>query len=52
MQVEIGHGAHGVVFRATWRNTKVAVKQLIREDQPDEFLSEAILLQGLRSHPV
>ncbi|PRP89101.1 hypothetical protein PROFUN_01821 [Planoprotostelium fungivorum] len=44
---EIGSGAFGIVFRATWRELTVAVKQ----EQVESFLKEVAILQHLRSHP-
>ncbi|PRP74686.1 hypothetical protein PROFUN_03608 [Planoprotostelium fungivorum] len=51
----IGNGSFGVVYRATWRQLTVAVKQILSEqvtsEQLKDFLSEVVILQGLRSHP-
>ncbi|PRP86868.1 hypothetical protein PROFUN_03616 [Planoprotostelium fungivorum] len=52
---EIGSGAFGIVFRATWRELTVAVKQIRSEhvttEQVESFLKEVAILQNLRSHP-
>ncbi|PRP84098.1 hypothetical protein PROFUN_04089 [Planoprotostelium fungivorum] len=51
----IGSGAFGVVYRAKWRDTSVAVKQIksefVTNKQLEEFLREVTILQGLKSHP-
>ncbi|PRP84155.1 putative leucine-rich repeat receptor-like protein kinase [Planoprotostelium fungivorum] len=51
----IGSGAFGVVYRANWRDTSVAVKQIksefVTNKQLEEFLREVTILQGLKSHP-
>ncbi|PRP81405.1 hypothetical protein PROFUN_11026 [Planoprotostelium fungivorum] len=54
--VQIGRGAFGIVFRASWRAVPVAVKQLLNMDnitskQMEEFLRELSILQRLRPHP-
>ncbi|PRP74128.1 hypothetical protein PROFUN_06453 [Planoprotostelium fungivorum] len=53
---EIGRGGFGVVSRAEWRQTCVAVKQIkaeqVSEQQVKGFLQEVVILQRLRSHPV
>eukprot|EP01117_Protostelium_nocturnum_P013138 TRINITY_DN4883_c0_g1_i1.p1 TRINITY_DN4883_c0_g1~~TRINITY_DN4883_c0_g1_i1.p1 ORF type:complete len:906 (-),score=213.57 TRINITY_DN4883_c0_g1_i1:66-2783(-) len=53
--VEVGSGAFGVVFRADWRELKIAVKQIKNENvtsqQVTEFLREVSVIRGLRSHP-
>eukprot|EP01117_Protostelium_nocturnum_P015213 TRINITY_DN5870_c0_g1_i1.p1 TRINITY_DN5870_c0_g1~~TRINITY_DN5870_c0_g1_i1.p1 ORF type:complete len:1087 (+),score=392.85 TRINITY_DN5870_c0_g1_i1:149-3409(+) len=53
---QVGQGAFGVVYKATWRNAQVAQKQLlnmatIKEHELQDFLTEVNILQGLRSHP-
>lgn len=51
---EIGHGAFGKVFQASWRSTPVAVKQLNTEaigtNKVEEFLNEISLMKKLRPH--
>eukprot|EP01117_Protostelium_nocturnum_P014323 TRINITY_DN5446_c0_g2_i3.p1 TRINITY_DN5446_c0_g2~~TRINITY_DN5446_c0_g2_i3.p1 ORF type:complete len:1553 (+),score=475.01 TRINITY_DN5446_c0_g2_i3:123-4781(+) len=52
---EIGSGAYGVVFKATWRDMDIAVK-LIKNDnvtaeQLQEFLREVAIIKRLRPHP-
>ncbi|PRP81913.1 hypothetical protein PROFUN_10621 [Planoprotostelium fungivorum] len=51
----IGKGSFGVVYRATWRQLTVAVKQIISDsvsaEQLKDFLSEVAILQSIRSHP-
>ncbi|PRP75728.1 putative leucine-rich repeat receptor-like protein kinase [Planoprotostelium fungivorum] len=51
----IGSGAFGVVYKARWRETQVAVKQIraeyITQKQVQDFLHEVAILQGLKSHP-
>eukprot|EP01117_Protostelium_nocturnum_P014861 TRINITY_DN5701_c0_g1_i1.p1 TRINITY_DN5701_c0_g1~~TRINITY_DN5701_c0_g1_i1.p1 ORF type:complete len:2449 (-),score=807.95 TRINITY_DN5701_c0_g1_i1:2-7348(-) len=51
----VGAGAFGVVYRARWRETDVAVKQIksenVSEQQLKDFLSEVAILQNLRPHP-
>ncbi|PRP81904.1 serine/threonine protein kinase 4, CTR4 [Planoprotostelium fungivorum] len=52
---QIGEGAFGVVYKAKWRQTDVAVKQLLSQEVDREqlasFLDEMALIQGLRTHP-
>jgi serine/threonine protein kinase len=54
---ELGRGAFGVVFRATWRHTEVAVKQLDfggaspDPEQVQAFADEAELMRNIRPHP-
>jgi len=52
---EIGSGAFGIVFRASWRELRVAVKQIrsehVSREQVIDFLKEVALLQNLRPHP-
>ncbi|PRP79105.1 hypothetical protein PROFUN_11661, partial [Planoprotostelium fungivorum] len=52
---KIGEGAFGIVFKARWRETKVAVKQIraehVTEEQLKSFLGEVTILQNLRAHP-
>jgi len=52
---QIGSGAFGIVYRATWRDLLVAVKQVraehISNKQLQEFLGEVAILQTLRAHP-
>jgi serine/threonine protein kinase len=52
---EIGHGSFGLVHKALWRGTEVAVKRLPRESITDpqillEFMKEAFIMRQLR-HP-
>ncbi|PRP81428.1 putative leucine-rich repeat receptor-like protein kinase [Planoprotostelium fungivorum] len=51
----IGCGAFGIVYRAKWRETQVAVKQikseLITQKQLEAFLKEVFIWQGLKVHP-
>ncbi|PRP87134.1 hypothetical protein PROFUN_01396 [Planoprotostelium fungivorum] len=51
----IGSGAFGVVYKASWRDITVAVKQIksehINEEQLKSFLKEVAILQSLRAHP-
>ncbi|PRP83292.1 hypothetical protein PROFUN_09504 [Planoprotostelium fungivorum] len=51
----IGSGAFGIVYKARWRETAVAVKQIraeyVTEGQLKDFLREVAILQGLKSHP-
>ncbi|PRP81758.1 tyrosine-protein kinase Fps85D-like [Planoprotostelium fungivorum] len=53
--MEIGRGGFGIVSRAEWRQTSVAVKQIKTEEVTEEhvkgFLQEVVILQRLRSHP-
>eukprot|EP01117_Protostelium_nocturnum_P008470 TRINITY_DN3031_c0_g2_i3.p1 TRINITY_DN3031_c0_g2~~TRINITY_DN3031_c0_g2_i3.p1 ORF type:complete len:1104 (-),score=213.92 TRINITY_DN3031_c0_g2_i3:642-3953(-) len=53
--VQVGNGGFGIVYRAHWRDIKVAVKQIraehINENQMTAFLREVAILQNLRSHP-
>ncbi|KAL6062207.1 Vascular endothelial growth factor receptor 2 [Balamuthia mandrillaris] len=44
--------AFGVVWKATWRNSEVAVKKLntMDEHEQQEFQAEALLMKGLRPH--
>ncbi|PRP87381.1 hypothetical protein PROFUN_01643 [Planoprotostelium fungivorum] len=52
---EVGSGAFGIVFQGTWRELKVAVKQIrsehVTREQVESFLKEVAILQNLRSHP-
>lgn len=55
---EIGRGAFGLVFRGVWRDTRVAIKQLLVdpsskhfEEEYANFQSEAALMANLRPHP-
>lgn len=55
MEDEIGHGSFGLVHKALWRGTEVAVKRLPRESiaEPQvlvEFMKEAFIMRQLR-HP-
>ncbi|PRP79478.1 hypothetical protein PROFUN_12604 [Planoprotostelium fungivorum] len=49
------HHVGNVVYRATWRQLTVAVKQIISDsvtaEQLRDFLAEVAILQGIRSHP-
>lgn len=52
---EIGHGSFGLVHKALWRGTEVAVKRLPRESITEqqvllEFMKEAFIMRQLR-HP-
>ena len=50
---QIGEGAFGYVFRAKYRSTDVAVKQLkqnLKEADLLEFRQEASLMKSLRNH--
>ncbi|PRP73159.1 putative leucine-rich repeat receptor-like protein kinase [Planoprotostelium fungivorum] len=48
----IGSGAFGVVYKANWRETEVAIRsELVTQKQMEEFLHEVSILQGLKSHP-
>lgn len=51
---ELGRGAYGIVFLATWRMQKVAVKKIkeegFTEKQMNDFTSEAQLYMTLRPH--
>ncbi|PRP76855.1 hypothetical protein PROFUN_14775 [Planoprotostelium fungivorum] len=51
----VGNGSFGVVYRATWRQLTVAVKQILSDSvsaiQLKDFLGEVAILQGVRSHP-
>mmetsp|Transcript_19817 Transcript_19817/g.27674 ORF Transcript_19817/g.27674 Transcript_19817/m.27674 type:complete len:892 (-) Transcript_19817:24-2699(-) len=54
MQKELGFGSFGVVFKALWRKSEVAVKKLkatdFNEKKLSDFLTEADLLMKLRPH--
>ncbi|PRP78052.1 DNA-directed RNA polymerase subunit beta, partial [Planoprotostelium fungivorum] len=51
----IGSGAFGVVYKAKWRETQVAVKQIraeyVTQAQVEDFLREARIFEGLKAHP-
>ncbi|PRP82637.1 putative leucine-rich repeat receptor-like protein kinase [Planoprotostelium fungivorum] len=48
----IGSGAFGVVYRAKWRGTKVAIKtEQVTTKQFEEFVHEVCIIQNLKSHP-
>ncbi|PRP86710.1 putative LRR receptor-like serine/threonine-protein kinase [Planoprotostelium fungivorum] len=51
----IGSGAFGIVYRATWRGSTVAVKQIraecVQVEQLQDFLNEVSIVQQLRPHP-
>jgi serine/threonine protein kinase len=51
----IGKGAFGVVYKAEWRLTTVAVKKLLNEisneKEMEDFQAEVNLLKNLRPHP-
>ncbi|KAL6045682.1 Tyrosine-protein kinase abl1 [Balamuthia mandrillaris] len=49
---EIGRGAFGVVWRGTWRDSQVAIKQLniTQAKEIDAFKAEAELMKRLRPH--
>jgi len=54
MEKEIGSGAYGVVYKAKWRSTPVAVKQLkstqFSDKELEDFRSECDLMMKLRPH--
>lgn len=54
IQQRIGRGTHGEVFRALWRGTEVAVKNLpqsqITQELMDDIIREAKIMRTLR-HP-
>ncbi|PRP81755.1 putative receptor protein kinase [Planoprotostelium fungivorum] len=54
-KVMIGQGAFGIVYKATWRNMTVALKQIraeyVTEAQVRDFLHEVQIVQNLRGHP-
>jgi serine/threonine protein kinase len=59
LQEEIGRGAYGIVYRGMWRDSDVAVKQLVfshnlppdlAEKEMETFLAEAAILKNLRPH--
>ncbi len=48
MEEEIGRGTYGVVYKATWRGSNVAVKKLLKNIEQKElesFRSEALTMQ-------
>jgi hypothetical protein len=52
---EIGRGSSGVVYKATWRATEVAMKQLLSSKQMStkeirDFIAEISLMASLRPH--
>ncbi|PRP77839.1 putative leucine-rich repeat receptor-like protein kinase [Planoprotostelium fungivorum] len=52
---KIGSGSFGVVYRAKWRKTDVAVKQIradrvTQKKQLEDFIHEISIIQGLKSH--
>lgn len=51
---EIGHGSFGLVHKALWRGTEVAIKRLPRDSMDQqvllEFMKEAFIMRQLR-HP-
>lgn len=51
---EIGHGSFGLVHKAIWRGTEVALKRLPRDSMDQqvllEFMKEAFIMRQLR-HP-
>jgi serine/threonine protein kinase len=52
---EIGRGSSGVVYKATWRGTEVAMKQLLSSKQMStkeihDFIAEISLMASLRPH--
>ncbi|KAL6071655.1 Tyrosine-protein kinase abl1 [Balamuthia mandrillaris] len=51
-QEEIGRGAFGVVWRAIWRDSEVAVKKLngMDEHELDDFRAEVLVMKALRPH--
>jgi len=55
LEGKIGEGSTGAVYKAKWRETEVAVKQLhntLTDKQALlDFRTEARLMRGLRSHP-
>jgi len=52
---EVGKGSFGVVYKATWNNTEVAVKQLIDQNLQSAdlkaFEAEAVLMLSIGHHP-
>ncbi|GAB5357572.1 hypothetical protein AAMO2058_000385800 [Amorphochlora amoebiformis] len=52
---EIGRGAFGIVFLASWRNSVVAIKRLHEQHMTDvrlrEFLAEAQMMERIGNHP-
>jgi hypothetical protein len=54
MEQEIGRGASGIVFKAKWRGTPVAVKRILSTDMSDKdltsFVAEISLMRALRPH--
>ena len=40
IEKEIGRGSFGVVYKATWRESEVAVKQVIKEKYTDKHLAD------------
>jgi len=51
---ELGKGAYGVIYRAIWRNTEVAVKKLqsstLSVDQMKDFQSEVKIMTTMKPH--
>jgi serine/threonine protein kinase/GNAT superfamily N-acetyltransferase len=50
---KIGEGAYGVVYRGTWRNVTVAIKEVKVADKTEvaNFQREALRMQSLVPHP-
>jgi len=55
MKQKIGEGSFGTVYKAKWRNSTVAVKEvsqaLLNEQSIESFKKEANVMRNLRPHP-